>query len=196
MSSLWSGGQTRGEAHAGDVAGWLGLLYGLRADLETGVTPELFMQLAIDPALALLPRTMDTAEARAMLIAICLQESKLEKRRQGGDGPARSYAQFEKGGVRGILTHRLSAGKLKNICGALDIPATVSGIHQAMEFNDVLAAVCARLLLWTVPAHLPTADEPEEGWRQYLEAWRPGKPHPSTWPEHYARAWLIVNGDS
>ena len=50
----------------------------------------------------------------------------------------------------------------------------------------------ARLLLWTVPAALPTRQNPDESWRHYLEAWRPGKPHRQTWDGFYAEAWLLV----
>ena len=61
------------------------------------MTPAQFLRFAIDPALSLLPPVMDTRAARAMIISICLQESRLQHRRQIG-GPARGFAQFERGG--------------------------------------------------------------------------------------------------
>jgi len=48
----------------------------------------------------------------------------------------------------------------------------------------------ARLLLWTLPSALPTTAD--EGWTQYLDAWRPGKPHPATWAGHWATADLAI----
>ena len=47
----------------------------------------------LDPAAKLLPG-MDSAKARVMLLAIGLQESRFEHRRQIG-GPARGFWQFE-----------------------------------------------------------------------------------------------------
>lgn len=48
---------------------------------------------------------MDSAAARCQMLAIGLQESRLQHRRQNG-GPARGFWQFEKGGgVKGILFH-------------------------------------------------------------------------------------------
>ena len=64
--------------------------------------------------------------------------------------------------------------------------------HALVADNDVMAAVFARLLLWTLPDRLPTADEPERAWSQYLAAWRPGKPHPKTWDAYFAAAWQRV----
>src|SRR5690606_12018619 len=59
----------------------------------------------IEAGLALLPEPDSSREARAMLLAIALQESRFMHRRQIG-GPARGYWQFEVGGVRGVMTHR------------------------------------------------------------------------------------------
>lgn len=47
------------------------------------------IKTAINPALALLPATMDTPEARIMLLAIGLQESRFEHRRQLVGNPTR-----------------------------------------------------------------------------------------------------------
>jgi hypothetical protein len=76
---------------------------------------ELFMHHGLTPALSLLPPRMDTPEARALVLAICLQESGgLYNRLQIGGGPARGYPQFEKGakakpgGVYALLNHPTS----------------------------------------------------------------------------------------
>ena len=68
---------------------------------------------SINCALCVLPDRMDTPEARVMLIAIGLQESKFQDRRQlvGSPprpvGPAKSFWQAEQGGgmVRGLLNY-------------------------------------------------------------------------------------------
>jgi hypothetical protein len=61
--------------------------------------------------------------------------------------------------------------------------------YSAIEHNDVLAAVFARLLLWTVPGRLPGRAEPVRAWNQYLSAWNPGKPHEETWAPLFELAW-------
>ena len=141
-------------------------------------------------ALSLLPKEMDTPEARILLLAIGLQESKFRDRLQIG-GPARGFWQFEKGGgVAGVLSHPASAKHAATVCAALTYPATPSVVHQAIADNDVLACACARLLLWTLPK--PMARTATEGWLDYLDAWRPGKPHPETWAAHYEAARIAV----
>jgi hypothetical protein len=152
------------------------------------VHPERFLSLALTPALTLLPPRMDSVEARALVVAICLQESKLRHRRQI-KGPARGYAQFEEMGVHGVLVHPSSARYAREACAALDVRAVAPVVHAALEFSDVLTCLFARLLLWTDPRPLPHADEPDRGWDLYYRCWRPGKPHPTTWAAHYARAW-------
>lgn len=143
-------------------------------------------------AYAVLPIGMDAPGATAMLIAIALQESKCCHRRQIG-GPARSFWQFEMGGVRGVMSHKASKAHLANALEALSYAVTddATAVYMAIEHNDVLAAVCARLLLWTLPAPLPGRDDAETGWQQYLAAWRPGKPHRDTWDAHFAAAWAV-----
>lgn len=153
------------------------------------MSPELFTRLAIGPALSLLPPQMDSRAARVMVLAICLQESRLMHRRQIG-GPARGFAQFEVAGVRGVLTHRASRAHALAAMERLCYEPTVAAAYDAIEHNDMLAVIFARLLLWTLPQPLP--DDAEEGWRQYLEAWRPGKPHPKTWHGHYSTAVVTL----
>lgn len=150
----------------------------------------------IPAALSLLPTEMDTPAARAMLVAIGLQESKFLFRRQKDYGPARSFWQFEKGGVRGVLRHPSTRGHVIALLRALRYdhlvaPATgqVANIHVALEHNDVLACAFARLNLWWLPTALPAREQSNVAWSQYLEAWRPGKPHVATWESFYSEAW-------
>ena len=162
------------------------------------MTPELFAEIALSPALGLLPMAMDRVEARAFLIAIALQESKLEARRQFGAGPARSYFQFELGkselhsGVTGVLEHKASKEFAHRLCLDLDIGPTAPAVYEAIEFSDVLACGIARLSLWTLRKPLPARTMATEAWIQYLLSWNPGKPHVETWADNWEQAWAVV----
>ena len=152
---------------------------------------------AVHEALRLLPPAMDSKEARVMLYAIGLQESRFTHRAQvidgGGKGPARGYWQFERGGgVTGVLRHPSSRFWMNSVCNARNVPAQPMNVWLALETDDVLAASAARLLLFTDPAKLPAIGDRPEAWRQYIRNWRPGKPHPSTWPECYETALKAV----
>lgn len=155
------------------------------------MTPESLIRTAIDPALDLLPK-MDSRAARTLLLAIAWQESGMAYRRQV-KGPARGYWQFEQGGgVRGVINHPTSKPHILRVLGALDysVEASAADCYAAIEHNDILAAAFARLLLWTDPAPLP--EDADGAWSLYLRTWRPGKPHPGTWPAHYARALEVT----
>lgn len=153
-----------------------------------------YLHQIVFPAMyALLPPVCASREASAMLLAIGLQESQFLKRRQMGGGPARGFWQFERdGGISGVLAHHQARPLIGPVLGALCYPVYADTCYAAVEHNDVLAASFARCLLWTVPDVLPTRDEPDRGWAQYLTAWRPGKPHPETWPDNYRQAWTVV----
>ena len=148
-------------------------------------------------AFALLPRELDTLPARAMLLAIGLQESKFFDRYQllesGRRGPARGFWQFELGGgVVDVLTRPTTKRHIASVLDALRYAPAASACYEAIEHNDILAACFARLNLLTHPSRNPRRDEPDLGWRIYAQTWRPGKPHPDTWPGYFARAWEIV----
>ena len=143
---------------------------------------------AIEPAFLLLPARMESREATVMLLAIGLQESRFENRRQIG-GPARGFWQFERGGgVAGVLRHPASRDAALKVCDARGVSPVPEQVYQRLEFDDVLAAAFARLLLFTDPAKLPKPGDADGAWQLYLRTWRPGKPHPHTWPELYAQA--------
>ncbi|PLC06416.1 hypothetical protein CY658_05120 [Variovorax sp. RO1] len=147
------------------------------------------IKTAINPALAILPMRMDSPRARVMLLSIGLQESHFEHRRQMGNGPARGFWQFERGGgVKGVFTHSASTGHLRNLCDARGVPFDVPTIWAALERDDVLAAGVARLLLYTDPYPLPAEEDAGASWDLYLRTWRPGKPHPRTWPGYHQQA--------
>ena len=158
------------------------------------MSPEFFLHSALVPALKLLPASMGSKEACAMIVTICLQESRLKYRRQI-NGPARGYAQFEQGGgVRGVLTHQASKPHIKAVLYALDYDQDLDaeGCWIAIEHNDILAAAFARLLLYTLPQALPARNAPGMAWSQYLQGWRPGRPHRGTFDAFFEQAWKIV----
>lgn len=153
-------------------------------------------QTVIPAALALLPPKMDSREARAMMIAVGLQESRFEHRRQIG-GPAKSFWQFEVVGVRGVRSlvfkNAMAAAQAKAILARIGYKdATAEERHTAIEHNDILAALFARRLLWSHPHRLPRRVEADYAWDYYLWCWRPGKPHKETWQAFYSKAWGLV----
>lgn len=149
----------------------------------------------IAPALAWLPPKMDTLTARVMVGAIGFQESEFEHRRQMGNGPARSYWQMERtGGVTGVLRHPASAELARAACAWRGIGTDSTTVWKAMEFDDVLGAVFARLLLYTDPHPLPGVADVDYAWDYYYRNWRPGKPHIDKWPNNHQRSINFFKG--
>ena len=168
------------------------------------MTPELLLKTAIIPSLSLLDPKLDAPAARAMLIAIALQESGLKARRQmleardhwweSKPGKGHGFWQFERdGATRGVMVrHAAASAIVLPVLAELLYPPDPYAVHEAIIHNDVLACVLARALLYSVPASLPGQDEPGNGWEQYLSVWRPGRPKPDTWEAHYRTAWDVV----
>ena len=140
------------------------------------------IRTAVNPAMALLPTIMDTPEARIMLLATGLQESRFEDRRQlvgrppRPVGPAKSFWQAEQGGgmVQGVRLHVATRATAELLYQARGVPARDAAIWDAIEHDDVLAAGLARLLLWSDPGRLPVVGDAEGAWALYLRTWRPG----------------------
>jgi hypothetical protein len=127
--------------------------------------------------------------AKPALLAIGLQESRFEHRKQIR-GPALSFWQAESGGgFRGILFHTATKDVARDLLQKMAYGEPDDSDFQAIEHNDILACCGARLLLWTHPDKLPGIGEPERAWQMYLDTWRPGKPHESTWAECWRQAW-------
>lgn len=161
--------------------------------------PDVDIRSSIRAALALLPHLMDTAEARVMLIAIGLQESRFLHRRQlvgnppRPTGPAKSFWQFERlGGCKGVVSHPASRYWMHRVCVTQDVVFNATAVWNAIETNDVLAAAAARLLLFTDPKRLPEVGDERGAWNLYIRTWRPGRPHRATWSEFHARAQQVV----
>ena len=159
-------------------------------------TLDYIANIVIPGSYCLLPMPMNTREASAMLLAIGLQESRFEYRRQI-KGPARSFWQAESGGgFRGILSHPETRTIAREVLSITAYGEPDESDFQAIEDNDILACCGARLLLWTHPKPLPTHDEHDYAWQYYFETWRPGRPHRETWDELFRRAWEAVNRQS
>jgi hypothetical protein len=127
-----------------------------------------------------------------MLLAIGLQESNFKYRKQVG-GPALGFWQFEAVGIEGVLTHHASQDYATSLLGMLVVTDEDPIIYQAVQYNDLLAAGLARLLLWTLPQALPERDDTQEAWDQYIQAWRPGRPHRDTWDLNWNEAWGAID---
>lgn len=146
-----------------------------------------YPKAAVDAAFQLLPVKMDTRPARVIHAAIGYQETKYLTRVQYGNGPARGYWQFEKGGgVKGVMMFGGQVSDLAlKICEARKVPFQRELIWKAFETDDVLAAAFARLLMYTDAAPLP--DNAVDAWKMYANrVWNPGKPHPDEWAASWA----------
>jgi hypothetical protein len=127
------------------------------------------------------------------LLAIGYQESRLVETKQLGahrkplEHLARGWWQFESGGgVHGVLTHPAAAWCRTEIV-ELGYPLHNRTLHWALAYDQRLAVVMARALLWTDPHPLP---EDEGGaWALYMRTWRPGKAKSRSWPD----AWRLAS---
>lgn len=148
----------------------------------------------LNPGLAQLPLSMDSLQARVMLLAIGLQESKFVHRAQvlngGGKGPARGFWQFERGGgVKGVMTHHTTTGHAHRLCAERGVAWDSTAIWAKLETDDLLACGFARLLLFSDPKPLPALTDVDGSWELYAKrTWRPGKPHRSTWDGYHKQA--------
>jgi hypothetical protein len=92
------------------------------------------------------------------------------------------------GGVLGVLTHPASKFIAADICEKRDVAPNSQAVWDAIEHDDVLAAVFARLLLWADSLRLPAVDDAAGAWALYLRVWRPGRPNRASWDEFHAQA--------
>ena len=167
------------------------------------ITPAAFLRLVIVPSTRVLSKLtgkdMGGDAAHVELLAIAPQESGLEHRRQVDssgqpiDHLARGWYQFEEGGgVHGVMTHPASKDYAEIICDGMCVPFNEDDVHEAIAWNGFLATFFARLLLWTDAAPLPAVGDEDGAWNYYIRNWRPGKPHPETWPVNYRQSVYAV----
>lgn len=87
----------------------------------------------------------------------------------------------------GVMRHAASKPLAQKWAALKNLPFDESAIWAALEHDDELACVWARLLLWTDPYSIPT--EVNQAWVCYAERlWRPGKPHPDKWEGYWHTA--------
>lgn len=135
---------------------------------------------SLTQGLSLLPRGMDSIKARALLLKIGLQESRFLHRRQmvGSPpmpvGPAVSFYQFERGGVNGVLRHKVTRPHVLELCEYFGIQPDTAAIWELMKTDDALGAAMARLNLLWAPGALPDINDADASFAYYLNCWRPG----------------------
>jgi hypothetical protein len=158
-----------------------------------------FAKVALNAALALLPERMNTIEARVIVHAIGMQESKFATRVQfspkaaGNRGPARGLHQFERGGITGLMKHPATKDHLVSLCAARQVDFHLDAIYSAIETDDILDAGLSRLNLWWDAAALPRMNQPWLGWELYLRTWRPGHPRKNDWMDSWESACLALD---
>jgi hypothetical protein len=146
-----------------------------------------------------LPEEMNSREAIVIMLAIGLQESRFQHRRQlvGNPpkpiGPAKGFWQFERlGGCKGVVAHPASRYWMAKVCEHRGVEFNATAIWNAIEFDDILAAAAGRLLMFTDRPKLPAIGDEKASWNMYLRTWRPGKPHRATWPGLYSQAVTML----
>lgn len=159
---------------------------------------EFIHRFVIPAAYALLPKSWNSVESTANLLAIGLIESGFEQRRQI-HGPARGLWQFEAGpssATANVLLHPTTRTIIAGVLRAMRYDPTTDPevIQPVLEDNDILAACFARCQLRTSPRPLPGPGEAQAGWNLYESTWHPGKPRRSAWDAYYAQAWELTIG--
>jgi hypothetical protein len=155
------------------------------------LSPRLFLLRCIEPGLSLLPGYMVCDQSRVQLMSIAGVETNWAARAQkveDGPPPALGYWQFQADGVAGVLEAQRSL--MTAVCATLDIPPT--SIWSAIQYNDPLACVVARLLLWSDREALPAIGDANGGFDYYVRNWRPGKPDKTRWGPAYSTACSTV----
>ena len=149
------------------------------------MNPTTFLNVAIRPTLRWMGEPFDNALAERILLAIAMQESDMEHRHQVG-GPAHGFFQFEPIGCAEAI--RIDGLNQTRFFERLVLPTQYDELHVALEWSEAAMVVCARLILWSITRPLPGPHEQADAWRQYIRAWKPGKPHPDRWPANWALA--------
>ncbi|MDO8908916.1 MAG: hypothetical protein Q7W55_10535 [Pseudohongiella sp.] len=163
---------------------------------------QTYHDLVVPAAARFFPASFNSLEARALVIAIGLQESEFKHRRQLVRGfrdwwksvttPAAGFQQFERIGISEVLRHNASRKMALTVLEQFGYPEDVDTIHEALVHNDLLCAVWSRLALWRHPDPLPGEHEMARAWNYYLRIWAPGIPHPEKWEACWREAWRIV----
>lgn len=158
------------------------------------LTPNEFFIKIINPALLKLQSVttsqVATSSAKILLLAIALEESNLQHRQQI-KGPARSFWQFERIGIEGVVSRKTN----KEILSKLNYPTLTNTIYTQLLTNDQLGCILARLLLLSDPNPLPEPKYSEitNAYNYYLKNWRPGKKSPASWKTNWPLAIEVAH---
>jgi len=125
-----------------------------------------------------------------MLVAIAMQESALITRKQVG-GSAISPYQFEKIGIDNVFTHAETGRLVTGAAKELAIPVD-ENFYDAVKWNDAIATVIARLILWLDPAPLPALGKEVDARAYYERTWRPGIKSSIRWTTSYGTAVACI----
>lgn len=168
-----------------------------------------FFHRVIQPSLyycfeerGLLAPRWDTHSSHVLLLAIALHESGLKHRHQI-NGPALGWWQFEpSGGIKQILTTSAPARRALEDFGFN--PHNFTEVCSAVEFNDTISTIFARLLLFSDPFPIPAAPaaqiaDPHDpspyakgSFNYYNRTWQPGKPREEDFYKSLNRALLAL----
>lgn len=153
-----------------------------------------FLINVIRPALKSLPEKMRGEEAEIQLLFTALQESELKNRKQMGNGPARSFFQFEKIAIKEVLQNPKTADIARRRCADDFVSSSEVYDYFGLPAGDILSAIFARLNYWLSPLPMPHPGPRaiDDACGMYLLTWRPGKPQPATFSRNYWIARTVV----
>jgi hypothetical protein len=153
------------------------------------MTPSDFFHLIIAPGSEAVPMMMNTIPSQVLLMAIAGQESAWQYRIQIPSGEARSFWQLEQqGAIADVMADPNTAMVVSTFCDTYSISPDTATLFDAVAYNDTLAYLIARLALWQDSEPLPKVGDEESAWNYYNAVWRPGDPHPDSWPAIYTQA--------
>lgn len=176
--------------------------------MTTHLALKYFIEPVLEGAASRYRTSIDSPSARAMLLAVGLQESRLVETIQRGAGGkpltglARSWWQFEGGrnqALGGILADPRTAWARDELCH-MGYPCLEPGrddLHWCMAYDQRIGVILARALIWLDPYALPAPVPQAEttAWTLYIRCWRPGKPHHASWAANWRAAIETVTND-
>ncbi|MDR3012719.1 MAG: M15 family metallopeptidase [Chitinispirillales bacterium] len=161
----------------------------------------------IDPALAELAEggVRVTDAARGMLYAAGLQESNLTARFQAmpassavRKGEGRGLWQMRVDDVNRVLVGGSTRARAETAANGYAGSVNPHAVWATLEYDDILAAIFARLMLWPDPAALPepTGANERGAWDYYVRCWRPAPPRQQDWTANWRAAVEAVGGQA
>lgn len=139
-------------------------------------------------------KTKNLPEAAVFLLAVAIQESHLQFRKQFAGGPARGLFQMESEPLSMMTLVMKKNPELRAMLPTAD-PKEMWNLLEFPE-NDKYGVYIARTALKSDPAPIPRLGNVEGAWEYYLKHWRPGKPRKEKWAISYEAAlgaWRSLN---